>query len=127
MDLKESVQGLGPPSTHDAQPPPGDHYSNKNKPREGISPLDYVKNRIMEVMRTENNDEKADETRASPEPNNLNIPVGSATSSHKLSSNSTMPPSSVGNSGCSSGSKDVRVENSSRHEFQKASIAVRST
>lgn len=43
-----------------------DHHANKGKPREGISPLDYVKNRIVEVMRTENKEDKGEDESSEP-------------------------------------------------------------
>lgn len=39
----------------------GDGFPRRTTTREGLSALDYVKNRIVEVMRTENNDERTED------------------------------------------------------------------
>lgn len=60
-----------------------DVFTRSSGGRDGIiSPLDYVKNRIVEVMRTENQDEKSEETNIS------NDQVIQGCASHSIGSSS---------------------------------------
>ncbi|CAG7829944.1 unnamed protein product [Allacma fusca] len=108
LSMMISSGSTGMPSG--APPGPGDLYPRRTTSQpQGISPLDYVKNRIVEVMRTENTDEKSEES-------------SNACSNDANISNAGPPTSSAGSTATGSvASKGLAVTGNTGHSRSTAS------